>query len=192
MVEIRKVFQLFVGAMPSRPFYFPDANRFRRPDMTPMYSSSRQHMLPGRQHRGAGKNHREAVGEIPSAFREGSESQLVGTGRFELPTPRTPSECSTRLSHVPTGFAPLPSAAHGVTCENFTTCSAVPPCTLASRYWCRFMDAKRHQYQPVGCSLPIIPTERFLRSEGSGRAARRVAGVATQPTHIERASLLNA
>src|SRR6266576_6316246 len=28
--------------------------------------------------------------------------QLVGTGRFELPTPRTPSECSTRLSHVPT------------------------------------------------------------------------------------------
>src|SRR5215472_448348 len=29
---------------------------------------------------------------------------MVGTGRFELPTPRTPSECSTRLSHVPTGF----------------------------------------------------------------------------------------
>jgi hypothetical protein len=29
--------------------------------------------------------------------------RLVGTGRFELPTPRTPSECSTRLSHVPTG-----------------------------------------------------------------------------------------
>src|ERR1051326_3434851 len=27
---------------------------------------------------------------------------LVGKGRFELPTPRTPSECSTRLSHVPT------------------------------------------------------------------------------------------
>src|ERR1700728_620466 len=23
---------------------------------------------------------------------------MVGTGRFELPTPRTPSECSTRLS----------------------------------------------------------------------------------------------
>src|SRR5579859_5068617 len=37
--------------------------------------------------------------------------RLVGTGRFELPTPRTPSECSTRLSHVPTwkdsaGFVP--------------------------------------------------------------------------------------
>ncbi len=27
---------------------------------------------------------------------------MVGTGRFELPTPRTPSECSTRLSHAPT------------------------------------------------------------------------------------------
>jgi hypothetical protein len=33
--------------------------------------------------------------------------KLVGTGRFELPTPRTPSECSTRLSHVPTGWNPL-------------------------------------------------------------------------------------
>ena len=31
---------------------------------------------------------------------------MVGTGRFELPTPRTPSECSTRLSHVPTRFEP--------------------------------------------------------------------------------------
>ena len=30
------------------------------------------------------------------------EERMVGTGRFELPTPRTPSECSTRLSHVPT------------------------------------------------------------------------------------------
>src|ERR1700752_1001783 len=27
---------------------------------------------------------------------------MVGTGRFELPTPRTPSQGSTRLSHVPT------------------------------------------------------------------------------------------
>jgi hypothetical protein len=31
---------------------------------------------------------------------------MVGTGRFELPTPRTPSECSTRLSHVPTRKEP--------------------------------------------------------------------------------------
>ena len=28
--------------------------------------------------------------------------KMVGMGRFELPTPRTPSECSTRLSHIPT------------------------------------------------------------------------------------------
>lgn len=33
--------------------------------------------------------------------------RMVGTGRFELPTPRTPSECSTRLSHVPTTGNPL-------------------------------------------------------------------------------------
>src|ERR1700722_5623161 len=32
---------------------------------------------------------------------------MVGTGRFELPTPRTPSECSTRLSHVPTQLSRL-------------------------------------------------------------------------------------
>ena len=36
---------------------------------------------------------------------------MVGTGRFELPTPRTPSECSTRLSHVPTERNPLRRAA---------------------------------------------------------------------------------
>ncbi len=34
--------------------------------------------------------------------KEKKSKLLVGTGRFELPTPRTPSECSTRLSHVPT------------------------------------------------------------------------------------------
>jgi len=30
--------------------------------------------------------------------------KMVGMGRFELPTPRTPSECSTRLSHIPTVY----------------------------------------------------------------------------------------
>ncbi len=39
---------------------------------------------------------------------------MVGTGRFELPTPRTPSECSTRLSHVPTQSSRLGEPAHGV------------------------------------------------------------------------------
>ena len=36
------------------------------------------------------------------SFAKDLSQKLVGTGRFELPTPRTPSECSTRLSHVPT------------------------------------------------------------------------------------------
>src|SRR5215472_2498277 len=44
----------------------------------------------------------------------GSNLIVVGTGRFELPTPRTPSECSTRLSHVPTGENPLLKTASGV------------------------------------------------------------------------------
>src|ERR1035437_6261676 len=39
---------------------------------------------------------------------------MVGTGRFELPTPRTPSECSTRLSHVPTQSSRLGGAGFGV------------------------------------------------------------------------------
>src|SRR5580698_171253 len=42
-------------------------------------------------------------------------NDLVGTGRFELPTPRTPSECSTTLSHVPTQGSQLaPSRLFGV------------------------------------------------------------------------------
>ena len=40
---------------------------------------------------------------------EVGRGEEVGTGRFELPTPRTPSECSTRLSHVPTGRKPAAS-----------------------------------------------------------------------------------
>ena len=39
---------------------------------------------------------------------------MVGTGRFELPTPRTPSECSTRLSHVPTKGKLVPSTEYQV------------------------------------------------------------------------------
>jgi hypothetical protein len=41
------------------------------------------------------KQHREVK-------KPNKDGEMVGTGRFELPTPRTPSECSTRLSHVPT------------------------------------------------------------------------------------------
>ena len=47
---------------------------------------------------------------------------LVGTGRFELPTPRTPSECSTRLSHVPTRKESAISKQRiGLTQEFYTT-----------------------------------------------------------------------
>ena len=35
-------------------------------------------------------------------LKQKTNKKLVGTARFELATPRTPSECSTRLSHVPT------------------------------------------------------------------------------------------
>src|ERR1700674_3775721 len=52
------------------------------------------------------------VGSATSSFGKEQEDQpngMVGTGRFELPTPRTPSECSTRLSHVPTGRKPAAS-----------------------------------------------------------------------------------
>src|SRR5580704_12137300 len=42
---------------------------------------------------------------------------MVGTGRFELPTPRTPSECSTRLSHVPTKEGIRRPSAQCAVCE---------------------------------------------------------------------------
>jgi hypothetical protein len=56
----------------------------------------------------------------------GTRRELVGTGRFELPTPRTPSECSTRLSHVPTGKnRPRSASGGGVNSRDFTLAAAV-------------------------------------------------------------------
>jgi hypothetical protein len=46
---------------------------------------------------------------------------MVGTGRFELPTPRTPSECSTRLSHVPTRSSRLVRAGFRGSCSVYTS-----------------------------------------------------------------------
>ena len=37
-------------------------------------------------------------------FSSPREKEMVGTGGFEPPTPRTPSVCATRLRHVPTGL----------------------------------------------------------------------------------------
>jgi hypothetical protein len=62
---------------------------------------------------------------------------LVGTGRFELPTPRTPSECSTRLSHVPTrkdstdatvSVKQPPAPAEGFTQQFYTTSVPIDAC----------------------------------------------------------------
>src|SRR6266566_7574118 len=58
---------------------------------------------------------------------------LVGTGRFELPTPRTPSECSTRLSHVPTvgsRYRSKPNQAAGLTKEFYTSATIFVRCPL--------------------------------------------------------------
>jgi hypothetical protein len=57
------------------------------------------------------------------------KEKLVGTGRFELPTPRTPSECSTRLSHVPTaGYLSLIERL-GLTSKFYTS----PRCRVAKQ-----------------------------------------------------------
>ena len=48
-------------------------------------------------------------------------NSMVGTGRFELPTPRTPSECSTRLSHVPTQYSRPGTSQRGVTPSVYTS-----------------------------------------------------------------------
>jgi hypothetical protein len=77
---------------------------------------------------------------------------MVGTGRFELPTPRTPSECSTRLSHVPTRKEPAASsAADGVNQGNFITCGAVSSdgtllgADLTDRCWICSPQNEEHQ-----------------------------------------------
>src|ERR1041385_8363496 len=54
------------------------------------------------------------AGTVLLRGRNAERKRMVGTGRFELPTPRTPSECSTRLSHVPTLGRKAPHRAAGV------------------------------------------------------------------------------
>ena len=46
----------------------------------------------------------ERMPDYQRVQRKKSGKKMVGMGRFELPTPRTPSECSTRLSHIPTVY----------------------------------------------------------------------------------------
>lgn len=102
----------YVGDTPDnlKRFLTIKAKRVARPRPAEYEASGRLHTHLGEWHthpggalRLSGKdrntlarvaNHKEARLSTPV--------MLVGTGRFELPTPRTPSECSTRLSHVPT------------------------------------------------------------------------------------------
>ena len=67
---------------------------------------------------------------------------MVGTGRFELPTPRTPSECSTRLSHVPTrkGSASVQRRGlhHNLTLQTGALLEVSPVCPYAH------VDLQRH------------------------------------------------
>src|SRR6185437_3644668 len=63
-----------------------------------LISSGRVHHYP----RSSCRHHGNSVSGVKHQKVRAEKKQMVGTGRFELPTPRTPSECSTRLSHVPT------------------------------------------------------------------------------------------
>ena len=60
-----------------------------------------------RQRRGSSG---EKASTTRSALADGWRPKLVGTARFELATPCTPSKCATRLRHVPTGMDSAVSA----------------------------------------------------------------------------------
>src|SRR6266850_7343183 len=101
---------------------------------------------------------------------------MVGTGRFELPTPRTPSECSTRLSHVPTSeeekhrrFAML--------WGNFILASA------SGSQWPR-SSAGEHT---IGLAkVAQKPCRRRLSSEASGQLKTKVGGGVQTKVTCER------
>src|SRR2546428_8497930 len=73
-----------------------------------------EELLRGLCSRGPDKGGRGSCEPTANVGLCGTNRIVVGTGRFELPTPRTPSECSTRLSHVPTAGKPLANRAAGV------------------------------------------------------------------------------
>jgi hypothetical protein len=66
-------------------------------------------VVPESNNHSSAKKPRRAGSSCNSVVAPRLQFYLVGTGRFELPTPRTPSECSTRLSHVPTEISPVTS-----------------------------------------------------------------------------------
>src|SRR5260370_41359097 len=79
--------------------------------------------------------------------------RMVGTGRFGLPTPRTPREGSTRLSHVPTRRENFAAAKPG---QNY---SNIPIATAA--------------ISPEAPGLPVVHCVRAAALPN--RAARRMA-----------------
>src|SRR5437868_4077477 len=100
---------------------------------------------------------------------------MVGTGRFELPTPRTPSECSTRLSHVPTAGT---RAGRGWGNRNFTLAGE----GLAGS-WLRKRKVKLFRFRGVRCFVGrLMNASGWLRRlclffsgvAGVGDAANRV------------------
>ena len=105
--------------------------------------------------------------------RKEGRRKLVGTGRFELPTPRTPSECSTRLSHVPTGRKPAASSRSqrlGLTSEFYTTGSNFvwPPTFICRKMLWTFAPAGRAEDarppKSGSCGLFAFSLCRSLRS----------------------------
>src|SRR2546422_3804305 len=110
---------------------------------------------------------------------------MVGTGRFELPTPRTPSECSTRLSHVPTKegthCAPYPGARAGVDVQILQHPAQFRPLLYRTRgqssilgvFLClleRILSNRRiFAEAPLPVSLPRNPKAKQFESEALTR-----------------------
>src|SRR5664279_1623527 len=80
---------------------------------------------------------------------------MVGTGRCERPTPRTPSECSTRLSHVPTKEGSLPYYRRGFRARN----SLSPPRQFTA------IEQHSHTLRQTRLQIVIQCTNRKRQSE---------------------------
>jgi hypothetical protein len=127
-----------------------------------------------------------AVRSFVSKEAEWCGGVLVGTGRFELPTPRTPSECSTRLSHVPTRKEPaaMRSAASGVDSRILSLVAG----------FCRTAPVSRGQFEMIAfwftrdslrvrsgqALVPLVKTREF-----------RMTPSANSPSQSQTASLLS-
>ena len=114
--------------------------------------------------------------ERPRHFASSCElkGKMVGTARFELATPCTPSKCATRLRHVPTGRNPplriLPMKSRELPAEGFTaqfyTITVVP--LPADAFLCvqgawaapHFVTIKEFDF-PVSRETATLPKQGF-------------------------------